>query len=262
MEPFPTQGQLPERPKLYKGFVSMFDLSQQAANEIFGLANFALILGAALVFVGTITAIWTGGIRERYGDERIARNERETATANAQAESARATAALANESAAEANERAGLAEQRAAEANLALEKYKAPRSITKAQQDELREKLQAFSGISVDILCFGETTEINNLRNMLINPLAEAGWSPRTWTITGGGAIIGTLVVTNSGAGAAVERAAVSLVLALRAIGIESEKIPKPAAWVKWGDIPGMGTGPIWEPEKTAAIRLLIGAKQ
>src|SRR5471032_2191246 len=96
-------------PTLFERIRAMMNLSQQVANTIFNVANIALITGAALVLAGTITAIWTSGIRERYADERISNNEAKTATANAQAELAKADAARANESAAVANERAAQA---------------------------------------------------------------------------------------------------------------------------------------------------------
>jgi hypothetical protein len=63
----------------------MFNLSLEAANDLFGWSNAALIMGAALVFFGTLGAIWAGKERDRYSDERIAVNEAKTAQANADA---------------------------------------------------------------------------------------------------------------------------------------------------------------------------------
>jgi len=51
--------------------MSIFNLSQAAADAIFGYANVAMMIGAAIVLIGTIGAIWSGGIRERYANERI-----------------------------------------------------------------------------------------------------------------------------------------------------------------------------------------------
>lgn len=73
----------------------MFNLSLAAANHVFGWSNVALIAGAALVLFGTLGAFWSGGIRERYADERISGNEAQTA-------SAKADAARANEETAKA----------------------------------------------------------------------------------------------------------------------------------------------------------------
>lgn len=76
---------------------SMFNLSQHAADEVFGWANFTLVLGSVLVLVGTAVAIWASGIREQYANERISKNEAETADANKRAAEANAELALTNE---------------------------------------------------------------------------------------------------------------------------------------------------------------------
>jgi hypothetical protein len=64
---------------------AMFDITLPKANLIFNLANIALIVGAVLVAIGTIAAIWAGGIRDRCADERIQVNESLTATAREEA---------------------------------------------------------------------------------------------------------------------------------------------------------------------------------
>lgn len=64
---------------------AMFDITLPIANLIFNLANMALIVGAILVAIGTIAAIWTSGIRDRFADERIQVNEAQTATAREEA---------------------------------------------------------------------------------------------------------------------------------------------------------------------------------
>jgi hypothetical protein len=49
------------------------------------IGNAALFSGAFLVLLGTWLAIWSGGQKERYADERISTNEAQTAAANAEA---------------------------------------------------------------------------------------------------------------------------------------------------------------------------------
>ena len=63
----------------------MFDITLPKANLIFNLANIALIVGAVLVAIGTIAAIWAGGIRDRFADERIQVNDSLTGTAREEA---------------------------------------------------------------------------------------------------------------------------------------------------------------------------------
>src|SRR5262249_45545719 len=101
----------------------MFSVTESVADFLFNLSNIVLILGAAAVLAGTIGAITMGLVKEQFSNERIAANERETARAKADAE-------IAKEGAAKAN-------QRAAEAQLELERIKAPRSLDSEQQRQV-----------------------------------------------------------------------------------------------------------------------------
>jgi len=99
--------------------MSMFDVSQSLADTLFKWSNACAIVGAILAAIGAYGSFWSGGIRDRYSDERIARNEAETAsarkiaaTANEDAAKANANAATAYENAATANENAAKAEER------------------------------------------------------------------------------------------------------------------------------------------------------
>lgn len=69
--------------------MDIFNLSRDAADAVYGAANVLTILGAVLAFVGAAGVFWSGGVRERYSDERIARNEAEAALANEAAAVAR-----------------------------------------------------------------------------------------------------------------------------------------------------------------------------
>jgi hypothetical protein len=61
------------------------NISLTAANTIYAISGVILVIGAVLTVVGTIGAIWSGEIREKYSDERTAANEAQTARANADA---------------------------------------------------------------------------------------------------------------------------------------------------------------------------------
>jgi len=158
----------------------MFKISLEAANTIFRLSNFGLLLSTVFVVVTTAGIFWSGSIRERFADERITKGEAtvaeatkeiaiaraEAATANsvakqaeskladanARAEEAKRQAAEANARseeakkdsadsllrAAEAEKQVASAKERAAEATLALEKFKAPRTLSTEQRNVLR----------------------------------------------------------------------------------------------------------------------------
>lgn len=210
----------------------------------------AAIAGGIGVTAAFISAIVGYQITDRVAKE----SDKKISEANARAEEAKATSA-------QANERAAQAEARAAEANLELARFKAPRSLSKSQQDSLRDKLKGFSGISVDVFRFGETSEIVVLSTLLVSPLKDAGWSPRDWGITGGGAATGVLVMTRPGSNSTVELAAAALVRALNEVGIASNKHPSPEGWGDWTNVPGMAMGPNWEKDKVAPIRIVIGSK-
>jgi hypothetical protein len=117
-------------------FKAMIDLSLPAANLVFGAANVLLIIGAVFVLAGTIGVIWTGGIRERYANERISNNEVQTA--------------LAKENAAKANEQAAKANENAARVTLEAEKIKAQiawRALTQHQADAILQSVAITPGM-------------------------------------------------------------------------------------------------------------------
>ncbi len=96
--------------------MSMFNISENAANLIYTISHIILVVGAVLALMGTIGAYWSGGIRERFFDTKIAKNVADTAKANA--ESARA------------NERAATLEKDAADARLETERIKERLAVT------------------------------------------------------------------------------------------------------------------------------------
>ena len=109
----------------------MFDIPLDLAKAIYNTANVILILGAVLVAGGTITAIWTSGIRDRFADERISQNEAETFRAVADAASA-------NEEAARANERAALLENEAEQARLETERLRQQMAWRRLSEGQIR----------------------------------------------------------------------------------------------------------------------------
>lgn len=65
-----------------KAKILMFDITLPQANFWYDVANIALIFGAFFVLAGTWGAIRMGYIKERFSDERITKNEADTAIAN------------------------------------------------------------------------------------------------------------------------------------------------------------------------------------
>jgi hypothetical protein len=140
----------------------MFNMSSEAANFWFNVANVVLLIGAALIVVGTYGVFKFGSIKEHLSDERISANEAQTARANADAELAkRETIAL---------------KLRAADAELQLAKFKAPRNLTSEQQKSVAMAIQSFSGQKYCALVPPAGTDTEILWTSLDAALTSAGW--------------------------------------------------------------------------------------
>jgi hypothetical protein len=141
--------------------MSLFNPPLHIANAIYNAAYVALIIGALITVSGTVALFWSEGIRSRFADERISKNEAEVAQAQAEAAKAKAEAAEAG--------------ARAAEANLELEKLRAPRTLGTEQQKRLIAKLDPFLGQKFSFLVVADTEPIN-LMYMIETSLKAAGW--------------------------------------------------------------------------------------
>ena len=163
-------------------------------------------------------------------------------------------------------ERAANAELRAAEANkkaeeerlarVKLEVRLAPRSLTSEQLNNLAEHIKPYKGVSIDILQYGETTEISHLRFLLNKLLIEAGWNPRAWIVVGDGPVLGVIVGVRNNANDIEKRASTILAAALQSEGIITSL--EQVFTIAW---PGFVSGPPYDVSKEAPIRMLIGTK-
>jgi len=82
--------------------------------------------------------------------------------------------------AAEADARAATAESEAAKARLELAKFRAPRTLTAEQQQQLREKTKPFAGTPFDMAIQNET-EPASLMQLIGGILQSAGWVWQDW---------------------------------------------------------------------------------
>jgi hypothetical protein len=228
-------------PKTMKVF--MWNVSSPMADLLFTVSNWLLIVGALAIFIGTIGAFTMSAAKEYFANERTIANEAEIARAGMAAETARADAAKASE--------------RAAVAELELAKFKAPRTLTLSEQRGIADKLKDFPGVTIDIFIYGETPEIVQLTKLLTPPLSEAGWAPRTWVATGGGAVTGILIVPRKDSPQSIFDAATALAEALKAAHLDA------AIWEPFdpSDVPATLIGPPWDTSKAAPMRMLIGIK-
>jgi hypothetical protein len=131
----------------------MFDVSPEAANLWFDISNLVLLAGAVFVAMGTYGTIKFASMKEKFSDDRIVANEAETKRATADSDLAKEGTAKANERIAELSTQAEQlrkdtadATARALEAQVALEKFKAPRSISVEQRNRIVEEMKKFAG--------------------------------------------------------------------------------------------------------------------
>lgn len=69
------------------------------------------------------------------------------------------------------------ANQRAAEANLALERFRAPRVLSDEQIDRIAEELRQFAGVQFDMGISSRDPELLRLVALLERALEKAGWT-------------------------------------------------------------------------------------
>jgi hypothetical protein len=67
----------------------MWEISSPLADRLFTLSNAVLIIGAAMVLIGTIGAIVLSSVREQFPNARISDNETKTALAIAESDTAK-----------------------------------------------------------------------------------------------------------------------------------------------------------------------------
>lgn len=149
-----------EKPLVFK--VLMWNITSPRADFLFGISNWLLIAGAFAIFVGTIGSIAMGAAKDYFANERLSANELATERAKADAE-------IAKEGAAEAD-------ARAAEAQLALAKYRAGRSLTTAQHEILVQALRASPKGHVIIKPNFVDQEATRFANQITQAFADAGF--------------------------------------------------------------------------------------
>lgn len=176
--------------------------------------------------------------------------EQHSAEANAKTEGFRLDIAKANGSAKDA-------EARAAEANLALEQFKAPRTLSKLKRLSVAARLRKFEPQCVEVIIVGDGKEIAGITGPLLETVQQGGWTVNlVGKAISGPNVSGVLVSTRIGSDGTVDEAADALVSALQSVGIASERLTRQFA----GELPMIVTGH-GDPRNMAPIRILIGAK-
>jgi hypothetical protein len=137
-------------------------ISNSSANSIYSLSGIVLVVGAVLTLLGTIGAIWSSGIRERFADERIATNEAQTAKANADA--------------AHANEHAAQLEKEAAEAQLKLEDLRRQVAPRQVNREVFLSLIKGQPKAPVELVYLRDDPECFDVAQQIWRLLQDAGW--------------------------------------------------------------------------------------
>jgi hypothetical protein len=159
-------------------------------------------------------------------NEGAALAQRDAADANIKSEGFRLDIAKANESAAKAVEEAAKSNETAEREKLArlqLEARLADRTLTVDQRTRLVKEAAPFRGTSIDVVVYGDTSDVLGISRVLIEALQEAGWSVQVgYAAAGGVAVKGILIGTRSNADANTSRASAALISALQSMGLAS----------------------------------------
>jgi hypothetical protein len=164
----------------------------------------------------------------------------------------------ANARAAELEKEATGAKARAEDAQLALERSKAPPAIPERQKSQLIQSLAKFVGTKAAIYTVDGAPDAAEVGSSINALLIEAGWASSTWAWAGVGGIMGLVVLTKEGNDPATDEAAAGIVDAFRSAGFNAAKADWPADWRKFR---GTLNGPQTPTPTEAPIRIVIGAK-
>lgn len=149
------------------------------------------------------------------------------------------------------------ANDRAKQAELALEKYKAPRSFTLDQLASIKATATKFPGTSLHIFIASSTIDARSLADALSAVLTASKWSVGIWNWIGVGPISGSRLYFKPEIDTKIILVAQALSAVLGSTDLHTDLSPWPGDWGKFG---GMLNGPQFD-SKGANLRLVIGSK-
>ena len=230
-----TLESLPVDPGLLESASRWFDISWYGLLWSGSFTALAAVATVIFLFI----QFWSSGVRERHTEWRTTSLEKQTAEAKketilAQEHIAQLNKETARLSAAAEISRAAIAEAnaRAVEAQLALEKYKAPRSLSPLQQSAITEAMSPFAGVGF-VFSVQTDPEPIALMEQIGKVLTDAKWQwlpaegPIVWTSPGKPqasiiAFSGISIQIDDSLTAQVGPAVIALNEALNEVGIES----------------------------------------
>ena len=191
------------------------------ANHIADVANWFFIGSLVVGVASTILIVWMAGVKEAYWEKDRAESAERVAALVVQGDQLRKDSAEAN--------------ARALEAQLALEKFKAPRRLSSEQQSRIVDKIRVFSGQRFDMAVNSGDPEAGALLDTIETILTRAGWEQVDWRggdivfarsqrrVVGMISMVGVFAQMEKDKASAFEVAAVILMGSLNIEGIESK---------------------------------------
>ncbi|HWX53666.1 MAG TPA: hypothetical protein VN176_03645 [Verrucomicrobiae bacterium] len=210
--------------------------------------------GVATKTEGFRLAIAKANERASKAQESLALAEQHSAEANAKAEGFRRDIAQANERAAEANR---IAEQERL-ARLQIEARLADRIISPFQEQKIQEAFAPLKGKTVEIAVLGDTMEIAQFANKIIEPIRRAGVLINLSRPLGGATARGVLVGIKADAPPELKQAANTL------IAILQQTVPGGVAPWEFDKLATVGAAMVSHDEgaqPNSPLRIWIGSK-
>lgn len=165
------------------------------------------------------------------------------------------------------------ANARAAEAQLALEKFKAPRELDSNAGTPLVEGLKEFAGTRVDVIVNLAGSDTYFFGNRVYLALHNAGWKAKTWNAIGSFPIAGVAVSVSirreedpqsrMELSKKLRTAGDKIIALLTDAGVEARTgMPFAVEDADGGPIVGhLVSGSVWDPNDIAPIRIIVGPK-
>jgi hypothetical protein len=229
------------------------------------VANIFFIGSLVAGVVSTIVIVWMATVKESHWDNEREASKVEIQRLSTEGEASKAEIARANERAAALERDAAVAGQkiaeataRAFEAQLALERFKAPRQLSESGRSEARRELSKYAGAKAAVYVAGEGMEPAGLAGSIIGLLNESHWEAFGWSWVGAVSAAGVIVLYEASSGEEVRAMCAALSASLNSAGVQSDH----AAWPgDWASVGGMLNGPQTPRPTSAPIRIIVGNK-
>jgi hypothetical protein len=141
--------------------------SLPVANHIADVANIFFIGSLVVGVAATVLIVWMSGVKEAYWEKDRTESAERVASLIVQGDQLRKDTAEAN--------------ARALESQLALEKFKAPRTLTPEQLNRVSERLKPFTAVRFDTSIIPGDPEAMGFLVQIASALEKGGWVWVEW---------------------------------------------------------------------------------